>query len=78
VEVLAVDADAWPNSPASEAWSAEFALSGFALVCLDGETDWLKGATRRATRNLASRRVEVEITRNFLGIPGAPQRYVIL
>ena len=48
-----------------------------ALVCVDGEIDWLRGATARAARNPESRRVEIEIGRTFFGISGAPQRYVI-
>jgi len=46
-------------------------------VCVASEMDWLNGATARAARDPNSRRIEVDITRNFLGISGAPQAYVI-
>ena len=62
---------------ASEAWSTELARSGMVLVCLVNETDWVEAAAAWAARNPDSRRVEIEISRSFLGIPGAPQRYVI-
>ena len=48
-----------------------------ALVCLADETNWIDAAANWAARNPASRRIDVNIARNFLGIPGQPQHYVI-
>jgi hypothetical protein len=31
-----------------------------------------------AARSPAGRRSEVEVARNFLGVPGAPERYLIV
>ena len=56
---------------------AELAQNGMALVCSADATDWVQAAAARATREPASRRIETEITRNFLGIVGRPHRYVI-
>ena len=75
IEVMPGDAYGWPQP--AEGWSTRLARTGMALVCVDGEMDWLIGATKRAARNPESRRVEIEIGRNFLGISGAPQRDVI-
>jgi hypothetical protein len=75
IEVMPADAYDWPQP--TEGWSTRLARTGMALVCVDGEMDWLGGATARAARNPESRRVEIELARNFLGISGAPQRYVI-
>jgi 4-amino-4-deoxy-L-arabinose transferase-like glycosyltransferase len=75
IEDMPTDAYGWPRP--AEGWSTRLARTGMALVCVDGEMDWLIGATKRAARNPESRRVEIEIGRNFLGISGAPQRYVI-
>jgi len=74
-EVVPGDLYGWPQP--AEGWPTSLARTGMALVCVAGEPDWLKGATVRAARNPESRRGEIEITRNFLGISGAPQRYVI-
>jgi hypothetical protein len=73
------DAYHWADIPPSEAasWQAQLARSGMALVCLANEADWMQAAAARAARNRKSRRIDVEIARSFLGIPGAPQRYVI-
>ena len=73
------DAYGWPRTvPDQPAVSdAQLAQSGMALVCLADETGWVHGAAAQAARNPASRRSDVEVVRNFLGIPGRPQRYVI-
>jgi hypothetical protein len=44
---------------------------------LANEPDWVQAAGAQAVHNPESRRIDLEIARNFLGIPGAPQRYVI-
>jgi 4-amino-4-deoxy-L-arabinose transferase-like glycosyltransferase len=74
----AVYADAYWFPP-GKAWSsaAQLAQSGMALVCLANEPDWVQAAGAQAVRNPESRRIDLEIARNFLGIPGVPQRYVI-
>jgi hypothetical protein len=55
----------------------ELQQSGMALVCSDETPHWLPGAAAWAAQNPASRRIDTEITRNFLGIPGQPHHYVI-
>jgi hypothetical protein len=69
----------WPStSPGnSEPSDALLAESGMALVCSADNSAWVEPATTRAARNPASRRIDVEIARNFLGIRGQPQRYLI-
>jgi hypothetical protein len=72
------DAYNWPHTPGEPASiDAELAQSGIALVCSTDEANWVHAAAERAARDAGSRRIDVEITRNFLGIPGRPHRYVI-
>jgi 4-amino-4-deoxy-L-arabinose transferase-like glycosyltransferase len=73
------DAHNWPASaPLQTPVSAqELQQSGMALVCSDEAPHWLPGAAAWAAQNPASRRIDTEITRNFLGIPGQPHHYVI-
>ena len=73
------DAHDWPRTSLAESGSneARLAQSGMVLVCLADETNWVEAAASRAARNPASRRIDVNIARNFLGIPGTPQHYVI-
>jgi 4-amino-4-deoxy-L-arabinose transferase-like glycosyltransferase len=75
LKVVGGDAYGWPHP--AEGWPSRLARTGLALVCLAGEMDWLRAATARAARNPDSHRVEVDLTRKFLGIAGAPQLYVI-
>ena len=73
------DAYAWPDMPPGKTGSSETQLgqNGMALVCLVDEPNWVQAAADRAARNPESRRIDVQIARSFLGIPGAPKRYVI-
>jgi 4-amino-4-deoxy-L-arabinose transferase-like glycosyltransferase len=72
------NAHGWPPAPGRPAWSdLQLSQSGMALVCVADETNWVQAAATRAASDPASRRIDVEIARNFLGIPGHPQRYVI-
>jgi hypothetical protein len=73
------DAHGWPRSPSVKAASSEgqLAKSGIALVCLAAERDWANADAARAARDVESRRIDVEITREFMGIAGAPQRYIL-
>jgi hypothetical protein len=73
------DAHDWPRRlpVGPEPSDEQLAQSGMALVCLADETNWVDAAAARAGRNPASRRIDVDIARNFLGIPGRPHRYVI-
>jgi 4-amino-4-deoxy-L-arabinose transferase-like glycosyltransferase len=69
----------WPPSryqdpPPSD---ADIAKSGMALVCSADRPDWVEPAAARAARDSASRRIDIEARRNFLGFPGQPTRYVI-
>ena len=72
------DAYDWPPMPGGTMQSdTQFVHAGMALVCLADETGWVNAAVAQAARNPDSRRIDIEIARNFLGIPGEPQRYVI-
>jgi len=72
------EANGWPHprheGPASS--DTQLAESGMALVCL-ADGDSVASAVARAARDPASKRIDVEIRRDFLGIPGLPQSYVI-
>ena len=41
------------------------------------DPNWVDAAAAQAAGDPASRRIDVEIARDFLGIPGKPQHYVI-
>ena len=73
------DAHNWPRTAqgALEPSDAELAARGMALVCSADSPDWVEAAAAKAAGDPASRRVDIDITRNFLGIPGRAQRYVI-
>ena len=73
------DAHDWPRMPPGQSASSDtqIAQSGMVLVCLADETNWVDAAAAQAARDPASRRIDVEIARSFLGIAGQPQRYVI-
>jgi hypothetical protein len=53
----------------------ELNRNGFVQVC--NASNWAKGSAARAARNPASRRIEVDNERGFLGIRGKPEHYVI-
>jgi 4-amino-4-deoxy-L-arabinose transferase-like glycosyltransferase len=57
---------------------AEPAQSGMALVCFAEDFGCSRAATERALQIAGSRTIESEIARDFLNIPGKPQRYVIV
>jgi 4-amino-4-deoxy-L-arabinose transferase-like glycosyltransferase len=76
-DIVYADAHGWPQRPPAESWLAEVGNSGMALVCLLGESDWVQAAAAQVAHNPESRRVDIEIARKFLGIPGVPQRYVM-
>jgi len=63
---------ALPNMQAPS--EAELMRSGMALVCFAEDV----GCSRAAARAPASRRIETEILRNYLKLPGKPQRYTIV
>jgi hypothetical protein len=69
----------WPRGVAGAAApsDAELAQGGMALVCTKSTTNWVDAAAAKAAGDPDSRRVDVELTRNFLGLAGRPQRYVI-
>jgi len=73
------DAHDWPRMPPGQSASSDtqIAQSGMVLVCLADETNWVDAAAAQAARDPASRRIDVDIARSFLGIPGQSQRYVI-
>lgn len=69
----------WPptSGQQSRISNEELQQSGMALVCSDDAPNWLQAAAARAAHEPASRRIEVEITRKFLGIPGRTHVYAI-
>jgi 4-amino-4-deoxy-L-arabinose transferase-like glycosyltransferase len=73
------DERGWPRRAVEESASfdAELTRSGVALVCSVDMAKWMESGIRRAARSPASRRFDVEIVRNFLGIPGKPAHYTI-
>ena len=73
------DAHDWPRASPAESASNEARLAryGMALVCLADESNWVEAAASRAARNPGSRRIDVNISRDFLGIRSPPQHYVI-
>lgn len=77
-DVVYADAHNWPRHSPLDPTSSdpELVKSGMALVCSD-DIRWVQSAAAQAARNPASRRIDVDIARNFLGIPGQPRRYVI-
>lgn len=69
----------WPPSPYKDPppGDADVVKSGMALVCSADRPDWVEPAAARAARASASRRIDIEVRRDFLGLPGRPTRYVI-
>jgi 4-amino-4-deoxy-L-arabinose transferase-like glycosyltransferase len=51
--------------------------SGIAFVCFAEDKGCITSSRTIADENSASRKIETVLVRNFFGIPGAPQRYVI-
>lgn len=50
---------------------------GVALVCFAEESACIAASSRIASRNPASLKIETQLVRNYQGVPGQPQRYVI-
>jgi hypothetical protein len=72
------DAHNWPRTPGEPvSIDAELTQSGLALVCSSDEANWVNAAAERAARGADSQRIDIEITRKFLDIPGRPHHYVI-
>jgi len=57
---------------------AELAQSGMALVCFAEDFGCSRAAAARALQTAGGPTIESEIARDFLGISGKPQRYVIV
>jgi 4-amino-4-deoxy-L-arabinose transferase-like glycosyltransferase len=54
---------------------ARFARDGIAIVCSASDQGCLAGARQQGP---AARQIEVEMVREYLGIPGRPERYLII
>lgn len=67
---------ALPGLPALS--RAKLQSSGVALVCEATDEDCAKQSDKIAGLNPASRRLQIEIMRHFLGIAGRPQRYLLV
>jgi hypothetical protein len=57
--------------------AARIARQGIAMFCAADEPACVNAADALAAQGPKGRRVELEITRSYLGFAGAPQRYVI-
>jgi len=57
--------------------AARLAREGIAMFCAADELSCVNAAAALAARGPKGRRVEIEIARSYLGLAGAPQRYVI-
>ncbi len=73
------EAHNWPSMAQRDAELSDAALarSGMALVCSVDRPDWLQAAVAKSAGDPASRRIDVELTRTFMGFAGRPHRYVI-
>ena len=56
---------------------AQLRSSGASLVCEVNDDSCIAHSSRIAALNSASRTTKIELVRNYWGIPGQPQRYVI-
>ena len=56
---------------------ARLRSSGASLVCEGTDDGCIAQSSRIAALNPASRTTKIELVRNYWGIPGQPQRYVI-
>ena len=56
---------------------ARLAREGMAAICLARDQSCVRRMNALAARSPAGRRSEIEVSRNFLGVPGAPERYLI-
>jgi len=50
---------------------------GVAFVCLAEQADCIAQSSSIASRNPQSRKIEIQLARSYLGIPGQQQSYVI-
>jgi hypothetical protein len=57
--------------------TGRIARSGIAMVCPAGDEDCLRELNTRSVGRIGARRREVELTRHWLGMSGAPARFVI-
>jgi hypothetical protein len=67
-------------SPQLTPWvdDARIAREGIALYCPAADIVCMKALNARAAESVVGRRVELELSRRFLGIAGKPERYVIV
>jgi len=67
-------------SPQLTPWvdDARIAREGIALYCPAADSICMRALNARAAESVVGKRVEVEISRTFLGIAGKPERYVIV
>jgi 4-amino-4-deoxy-L-arabinose transferase-like glycosyltransferase len=74
------DVKGWPKIAGEPALTdAELARSGVAFACFPttDQSGWIEVAAIEAARNPSSQRLDIDLTRDYLGIPGKPQHYVI-
>lgn len=78
-DTVYADGHGWPRTAPgpSEPSDAQLAESGMALVCSANDGSWVEPAAARAARDPAAKRLDIEVARDFWGLPGQPQRYTI-
>ncbi|MDQ2954006.1 MAG: glycosyltransferase family 39 protein, partial [Pseudomonadota bacterium] len=57
---------------------ARIAREGIVAICRARDPSCIRAMNALAARSPAGRRSEIEVARNFLGMPGAPERYLIV
>ncbi len=68
------------ESPSSTPWADEArrAREGVAWVCPEDDAVCMKAIDAYSARAPDRRRIEVTLTRKFLGVPGTPHSYAII
>jgi 4-amino-4-deoxy-L-arabinose transferase-like glycosyltransferase len=66
------------ETPSTIAEEQLIAREGIALVCPSRDSECIKRITARALRSAVGKRVEIEISRRYLGVDGKPARYLLL
>jgi hypothetical protein len=66
------------ETPSTIAEEQLIAREGIALVCPFRDSECIKRITTRALRSAVGKRVEIEISRRYLGVDSKPARYLLI
>jgi hypothetical protein len=66
------------DTPPTIANEELIAREGVALVCPFRDSECIKTITTRALRSAVGRRLEIDISRRYLGVDGTPARYLVI